>query len=39
MTNVSTYLDGSVEIHAKAKVALDSALFELFETLQIAKSK
>jgi aminopeptidase N len=39
MTNISTYLDGSVEIHAKAKVALDSALFELFETLQISQIK
>lgn len=39
MTNVSTYLDGSVEIHAKAKVVLDSALFELFETLQISQIK
>lgn len=39
MNNVSTYLSGSVEIHAKAKVNLDSALFELFETLSISEIK
>lgn len=39
MNNISTYLSGSVEIHAKAKVNLDSALFELFETLTISEIK
>lgn len=39
MNNVSTYLEGSVEIHAKAKLALDSALFELFESLLISEVK
>ena len=39
MNNISTYLSGSVEIHAKAKVNLDSALFELFETLAISEIK
>lgn len=39
MNNVSTYLDGSVEIHAKANVTLDSALFELFESLLISQIK
>ena len=37
MNNISTYLSGSVEIHAKAKVSLDSALIELFETLIISE--
>jgi aminopeptidase N len=37
MNNISTYLSGSVEIHAKAKVNLDSALIELFETLIISE--
>lgn len=39
MNNISTYLGGSVELHAKAKVDLDSALFELFETLLISEVK
>lgn len=37
MTNTSTYLSGSVEIHAKAKVNLDTALVELFESLTISQ--
>lgn len=37
MTNTSTYLSGSVEMHAKAKTNLDSALVELFETLAISQ--
>ena len=37
MNNISTYLSGSVEIHAKAKESLDSALIELFETLIISE--
>jgi aminopeptidase N len=37
MTNTSTYLSGSVEIHAKAKVNLDTALVELFESLSISQ--
>lgn len=39
MNNVSTYLNGSVEIHAKANIDLDSALFELFESLIISEIK
>jgi aminopeptidase N len=39
MNNVSTSLSGSVEIHAKAKIDLDSALFELFESLVISEIK
>lgn len=39
MNNVSTYLDGSVEIHATANIDLDSALFELFESLLISEIK
>lgn len=39
LTNTSTYLSGTVEIHAKAKVQLDSALVELFETLNISQVK
>lgn len=35
MTNVSTYLNGTGSIHATTKTALDSALFELFPTLNI----
>lgn len=37
MNNISTYLSGSAEIHAKANVNLDSALIELFETLIISE--
>jgi aminopeptidase N len=37
MTNTSTYLSGSVEIYAKAKVNLDTALLELFESLTISQ--
>ncbi len=39
MNNISTYLNGSVSIHATAKEYLDSALFELFESLQISQIK
>jgi aminopeptidase N len=39
MTNTSTYLSGSVAIHAKAKVNLDSALIELYESLTISQVK
>ena len=39
MNNISTYLNGSVQIHAKAKINLDTALFELFESLQISQIK
>lgn len=39
MTNTSTYLSGTVQIHAKAKVQLDSALVELYETLNISQIK
>jgi aminopeptidase N len=35
MSNVSTYLNGTGSIHATTKTALDSALFELFPTLNI----
>lgn len=35
MTNTSTFVDGNVEIHAKTRVDLDSALFELFDTFTI----
>jgi aminopeptidase N len=35
MTNTSTYLAGTVEMQAKARVTLDSALFELFSTFTI----
>ena len=37
MTNVSTYLSGTGSIHATTKTALDSALFELFPTLNITE--
>lgn len=37
MNNVSTYLIGTGSIHAKAKQAMDSALFELFSTLTITQ--
>jgi aminopeptidase N len=37
MTNVSTNLSGTGSIHAKAKQPLDSALFELFSTLNISQ--
>ena len=39
MTNTSTYLSGSVEIHAKALVQLDSALIELFQSLLVNEIK
>ncbi|MEY3726589.1 MAG: hypothetical protein RL098_42 [Bacteroidota bacterium] len=39
MNNISTNLSGSVEIHAKALEYLDSALFELFESLLISEVK
>lgn len=35
MTNTSTYLAGTTEMQAKARVNLDSALFELFSTFAI----
>lgn len=35
MTNTSTYLAGTVEMQAKTRVALDSALYELFSTFTI----
>jgi aminopeptidase N len=37
MTNTSTYLAGTVEMQAKARVNLDSALFELFSTFAITE--
>ena len=37
MTNVSTSLSGTGSIHATAKQPLDSALFELFSTLNITE--
>jgi aminopeptidase N len=37
MTNVSTYLNGTGSIHATTKTVLDSALFELFPTLNITE--
>ncbi len=37
MTNISTSLSGTGSIHAKAKQPLDSALFELFSTLNITQ--
>lgn len=37
MTNLNTDVAGTVEIHAKARVDLDSALFELFQTLVITQ--
>ncbi len=39
MNNISTYLSGSVQIHAKALVDLDSALIELFESLLVSEIK
>ncbi|MEY5000619.1 MAG: hypothetical protein RLZZ211_655 [Bacteroidota bacterium] len=39
MTNTSTYLSGSVAIHAKALVQLDSALIELFQSLLVSEIK
>ena len=39
MNNISTYLSGSAQIHAKALVDLDSALFELFESLLVSEIK
>jgi len=39
MNNSSTYLSGSVQIHAKALVDLDSALIELFESLLVSEIK
>jgi aminopeptidase N len=35
MTNLTTSIDGTAEIHATARQTLDSALFELFNTLAI----
>lgn len=37
MTNVTTYLSGTGSIHARTKVNLDTALFELFPTLNISE--
>ncbi len=37
MTNLNTDVTGTAEIHAKARVDLDSALFELFQTLTITE--
>lgn len=37
MTNTSTYLSGTVEMQAKARVVIDSALFELFSTFTISE--
>lgn len=37
MTNISTSLSGTGSIHAKAKQPMDSALFELFSTLNITQ--
>ena len=37
MTNTSTYLSGMVRMDAKAKVNLDSALFELFQSFTITE--
>jgi aminopeptidase N len=39
MTNTSTYLSGTVAIHAKAQVNIDSALIELYESLTISQVK
>jgi len=39
MTNISTYLSGSVQIHAKALIDLDSALIELYESLLVSEIK
>jgi aminopeptidase N len=37
MNNLSTNVAGTVEIHAKTKEAIDSALFELFSTMTISQ--
>lgn len=37
MTNTVTTVSGTAQIHAKANVSLDSALFELFPTLTISQ--
>jgi aminopeptidase N len=37
MTNTSSYLSGTAEIHAKANANLDSALFELYPSMIIAE--
>jgi aminopeptidase N len=37
MTNLNTDVTGTAEIHATARVDLDSALFELFQTLSITE--
>ncbi|MCE3294963.1 MAG: hypothetical protein K0R65_677 [Crocinitomicaceae bacterium] len=37
MTNTSTDLSGTVEIHGEAREPLDSALFELFETFTVTE--
>ena len=37
MTNTSSYLSGTAEIHAKANTNLDSALFELYPSMIISE--
>ena len=37
MTNISSYLSGTAEIHAKANSNLDSALFELYPSMIISE--
>ena len=37
MTNTSSYLSGTAEIHAKANINLDSALFELYPSMIISE--
>ena len=37
MDNLSTYVDGTGEIHGTAREALDSAMFELFPTFTISE--
>ena len=37
MTNTSSYLSGTAEIHAKANANLDSALFELYPSMIISE--
>ncbi|MBU3660417.1 MAG: T9SS type A sorting domain-containing protein [Flavobacteriales bacterium] len=37
MTNTSTYLEGTVEMQAKARTSIDSALFELFASFTISE--
>ena len=39
MTNISTTLSGTVEIHGSAREELDSVWFELFETFTISEIK